>query len=102
MAATGQSGRLGSRALKAAVIETFQGMPLEDVAVRARRALDEIERAVVGKRDVLKLALSAHPPATTCRSKATRSRQDADRTVPGNRGRHSVLWERSRWRGMIW
>jgi MoxR-like ATPase len=32
---------------------------LEDVAVRSARILDEVERAVVGKRDALELALSA-------------------------------------------
>jgi len=37
----------------------FAAMALEDVARRAARVLDEIERAVVGKRDALELALCA-------------------------------------------
>ena len=39
--------------------ESFQEMTLEDVAGKANRVLDEIERAVVGKREALELALSA-------------------------------------------
>jgi MoxR-like ATPase len=41
------------------VTGTVQGLSLEDVAVRARRILDEVERAVVGKRQALELALCA-------------------------------------------
>ncbi len=39
--------------------ETFGEMTLDDVAVRSRRIVDEIERAVVGKREALELALTA-------------------------------------------
>jgi MoxR-like ATPase len=41
------------------VTETSNEMTLDDVAVRARRIVDEIERAVVGKREALELALTA-------------------------------------------
>ena len=39
--------------------ETSSEMTLDDVAVRAHRIVDEIERAVVGKREALQLALTA-------------------------------------------
>lgn len=39
--------------------EAVSTIALEDVAVRARRILDEVERAVVGKREALGLALTA-------------------------------------------
>ncbi len=39
--------------------ETSSEMTLDDVAVRAQRIVDEIERAVVGKREALELALTA-------------------------------------------
>jgi MoxR-like ATPase len=41
------------------VSDAVQQLGLEDVARRARRILDEVERAVVGKRDALELALTA-------------------------------------------
>jgi MoxR-like ATPase len=39
--------------------ETFERLPLADVAKRAGRILDEVERVVVGKRAALELALCA-------------------------------------------
>ena len=39
--------------------ETFERLPLADVATRAGRILDEVERVVVGKRAALELALCA-------------------------------------------
>jgi MoxR-like ATPase len=39
--------------------DVLQRLSLEDVARRAQRILDEVERAVVGKRDALELALTA-------------------------------------------
>jgi MoxR-like ATPase len=38
---------------------TFEGLTLDDVAVRCERILDQVERAVVGKRAPLELALIA-------------------------------------------
>jgi MoxR-like ATPase len=42
-----------------AVTEAFHEITFEDVAVRGQRILAEIERAVVGKREALELALTA-------------------------------------------
>ena len=39
--------------------DTFSEVTLEDVAGRARQVVDEIERAVVGKREALELGLCA-------------------------------------------
>ena len=39
--------------------ETIQTLGLEEVAARAQRILDEVERAIVGKRSALELALCA-------------------------------------------
>jgi MoxR-like ATPase len=45
--------------LGAAVTETFETLSLVQVAERARRIVDEVERAVIGKRAALELALMA-------------------------------------------
>jgi MoxR-like ATPase len=45
--------------LRAAVTETFETLSLVQVAERARRIVDEVERAVIGKRAALELALMA-------------------------------------------
>jgi MoxR-like ATPase len=41
------------------VSDAVETMGIEDVASRSRQILDEVERAVIGKRDALELALSA-------------------------------------------
>jgi MoxR-like ATPase len=41
------------------VSDAIETIAVEDVATRARQILDEVERAVIGKRDALELALSA-------------------------------------------
>ena len=46
--------------------ETFERLPLADVATRAGRILDEVERVVVGKRAALELALWGCWPTATC------------------------------------
>jgi MoxR-like ATPase len=44
------------------VTDTSERLGLDDVAVRASRILDEVERAVIGKRPALELALCALLP----------------------------------------
>jgi len=41
------------------VTGTSERLSLDDLAIRSRRILDEVERAIVGKREALELALSA-------------------------------------------
>jgi MoxR-like ATPase len=41
------------------VTQIVPALDLEDVAVRSRRIIDELERAIVGKREALELALAA-------------------------------------------
>jgi MoxR-like ATPase len=50
---------MSSRGALRPLPETSQDMTLDDVALRASRIVDEIERAVIGKRASLKLALAA-------------------------------------------
>ena len=45
--------------------ETFERLELAEVASRADRVLDEIERAVIGKRPALELALCSLLPTAT-------------------------------------
>src|SRR5947209_18915080 len=57
--ADARAARLGNHSPRAAVTHVAPALELQDVAARAKRIVDELEGAIVGKREALDLALAA-------------------------------------------